>query len=308
MAEYMDYQDHGDQPKTKTGRIAGRIVCILSALWLIFLVVWVFVRSPENVRTDFDPVQSEQHSVSQPPAQTDNPFLKLKEGLDAGNAYTLNDAFRTAFPDIVNLITKSSTELSKNQIYTYDHGASLTLALPYVATKTEQNEDTGSVQGVIGLDVLILPYETGDGSLQIDTPIRYSAQYDTSDPDQPYLLTLREFSAERFRLNFYTLSVQFSGAVAQTLDYTASLSIPLTKDEAERNKIANNITISGEPAQITGGNQTSDTVINGRFSLNSGAQTIQIEYNDLFYRKFSSIHLTPQRPDTDFVIIINGRE
>lgn len=308
MAEYMDYQDHGDQPKTKTGRIAGRIVCILSALWLIFLVVWVFVRSPENVRTDFDPVQGEQHSVSQPPAQTDNPFLKLKEGLDAGNAYTLNDAFRTDFPDIVDLITKSSTELSKNQIYTYDHGASLTLALPYVATKTEQNEDTGSVRGVIGLDVLILPYETGDGSLLIGAPVRYSAQYDTSDPDQPYLLTLREFSAERFRLNFYTLSVQLAGSVAQTLDYTADLSVPLTKDEAEHNKIADHITVNGEPAQITGGNQTSDTAISGRFSLNSGTQTVLIDYNDLLYRKFSSIRLMPQQPDTNFIIIINGRE
>ena len=65
MAEYMDYNDYDYGYSTKKKRIFANIRLIVAIVLLISIVLWVVIREPQNVRTDFSSVYSSEHKIAE---------------------------------------------------------------------------------------------------------------------------------------------------------------------------------------------------------------------------------------------------
>ncbi len=283
MAEYMDYNDYGDGPKSKGAKIRHKLVLIGSVLWLVAVVVWVIVgnTSREVFRSKFDTKSTKTYLIGTV-SEGENEFYSLYTQLQNEDISRkeLNKNYNTLYKWFKKPPKKFPTNSKPRKV---DAGGYLAVYLPYVLEgNATQFPDSAMTKGYLGVDVIMLPYESDvSGDITISAPIRFSAKYDCASG----ITTFYEPPSERFRLNFFNFSVGFDKNTKA--DCSVALSYSLTKTESENQKVQKNILLDDEGAKTVSGGGVSETAISCSFP-NEGKKLV-VKFDDLMYRKLSQI-------------------
>lgn len=302
MAEYMDYNEVDEGPKTKRAKIKDRIIIILSASWLIALVLWVIIGTAtrETVRSQFKTQSGKTNSIGAI-SKGENEFYSLYMELQEGDVSP--KTLKSDYPTVYKWIKKPPKQYPTNsKPKSLDKGGYVTVYLPYVVEGNKELDTTVALtEGTIGFDVLMLPYSSDkSGNISLSAPVRYSFRYDCESRKT----TLYELSTDRYRLNFYQMSIKFDSAV-RDLSYDVSLTYPLIKSESENSKIQKNILLGEAEEKLTAGGEVSDSALSCEFS-GAESDTLVLEFDDLMYRKFGQItvHIDPKKVSS-YTISIN---
>ena len=313
MPEYMDYNDFGEE-KTKRQKVFSAIGLTLSILWLVVVVLWVIFKTPDNIRSDFAAISSSSHSFSEKADTSKNQFLMLKNELESGKKFTISTDFRQTYPDVYKLLIMSELDISKNVPKAFDQDGYFTLALTYVISSHE--DEDGIVRADKGIDFLMIPYESTDKNglcVTLNQPLKFSLRYNAEADGVVPRVVNEPVSPKRFRLGFYSLSVDFKTKdTIENIGYKARLLHPLTKSESKNLKFSKNISVKGFEklkSSLISGEGVSDTVVERTYALPEpfkNTATLVINYDDLMYNKMDSITFTvPDMPSGEFVITIN---
>ena len=298
MAEYMDYNDYGDEPKSKGARIRHKIVLWGSVLWLVVVVVWVIVgnTSRDVFRSNFDTQSTRTYKIGTS-SQGENQFYSLYNELQNEDISSrdLNKHYKTLYRWFKKPPKKFPTNSKPRCV---DKGGYLAVYLPDVLEgNATQFPDSAMTKGYLGVDVIMLPYESDvSGDITSSAPSRFSAKSDCASG----ITTFYEPPAERFRLNFFSFSVIFNKATKA--DYSVALSYSLTKTESENEKIQKNILLDDERAKTKSGGGVSETAISCSFQ-NEGKDLV-VKFDDLMYRKLAHITVRADKA-TKYKININ---
>ncbi len=310
MPEYMDYNDTNDFKTAKQKR-RSNILFVLSILFMVAVIVFVIVRNPENVRTDFDPVSSSWNTVGQGVEETENEFLAFRSDLQ-GKTMTLSDDFRSKYPHVYEILTADRSTLTQNTVQHFDDGRYLTLSIPYVATEDTNYEEQGSeyVSGLIGADFTVIEY-VSDNGVSVSAPVRFSVRYHKTQSDSIPFVELYHVESTSFRLNFYTLTLDIQPAAAtDTVDCAIDLSDPINKSEFDSDKWAKKInfdSIEADSVMRLGGGERGDTNAQYRYTFESPQKTLKLimEFDDAMYQKFEKLTVQNLPDGTTFRITVN---
>ncbi len=249
-----------------------------SVVFVLAFVVWMFVRLPATVRTDFSHL--EQPLSFQ---ETENEFVAL-EGVLGTSSQGWGPDFTVNYPITAALLSMDESVWQENTPYVLEAGQTMAVALAY--------HDTAD-QSIVKLDVLLLPYamqqwEDGTNALTLSAPHRYTVTYGSGTG----VVALDRFRTSDFRLNFYTLSFHF--AAASDVEYTVDFAGVISDKQAETYGLFQDITVT--PA---GGTETLErreaenaTRLSGRISgVGTDSVSLEIAFGDEWYDSFQSISL-----------------
>lgn len=325
MSEYMDYDDsiydNLDHKQSRSKKIRSWISVILSAAFLISIVVLVFVRMPKTVRVNFATVSSDEHLIGEKftPLE-ENEFYKLYSALEKGTV-KYNRSLKKNYPTAYTLITDSFFKVNQNKLCRYDMNGALTIAQSReldmenkVQTKTHENITNAKViefkqSRQIMIDVLIVPY-SGEKDITVSAPVHYTIGCYTGKGTD--FITEEYVNNDVFSLNFYSISVKIksgSGENIKTVNAALNFTDGITKAEAEKNSLYNKLSLENgnedEYSLISGG-ERGDRVIQKQLTAGdiSTEAVVKAEFDNVMYRKFESLNVTPSENGT-FNIIVN---
>ena len=317
MSEYMDYDDslydNLDHKESRGKKIRSWISVILSAAFLISIVVFVIVRMPKTVRAKFDTVTSNTHTVSDTlmPLE-DNEFYKLYTALEDGTV-KYNAQMKEQYPTAYEIVTDSLDSANQSKMYHYDMNGTLIIA----QNRSLKKEDNASIGGVgetnesckVMVDVLMVPY-SADNGITVSMPIRYTIGcYTGTGAD---FISSEYVKSDIFALNFYKVTVKIKsgdGENIKTVDTALKLTDGITKAEAEDNTLYDKLTISGgddKNYSLISGGERGDAIIEKRlvtYETTTEAEIIA-DFDDVMYRKFESLTVKTAEKDT-YSISIN---
>lgn len=304
MPEYMDYNDYDGGEKTKRQKILSTISCILSAAFLIFIVIWTFTHLPENVRTNFEPVYSSAHKTDEPEKASRNAFLEFNSAYSEGEKVVVDKDFKSnAYRKIYELTQVSKLDLAKDKIDTFNIGNTFVVVRTYEVERQkdanghyyDENKDT--IIGTLGFDVLIFEFDTKDGFV-INNPKRFSMRYHNKINDLVPTIEKVYVESESFRLNFYSLSIVVESENEFDKVYTnLNLSEGINKKEFENQFfVTSQFAKSKENKDLMNlietkkGGERGDKFVSSAVSLSAPIKfaEIGINFDDAFYNKFSS--------------------
>lgn len=311
MAEYMDYDDsiydNLDHNESCARKIRSWISVILSAIFLISIIVFVVVRMPKTVRAKFDTVTTDTHTVGETlkPLE-DNEFYKLYTALDNGTV-KYNDSMKKLYPTAYNIVTDSLDSANQNKIYHYDMNGTLIIAQNRSLKKEDKtsngsnNEKNESCKVMV--DVLMVPY-SGDDIITVSMPIRYTIGCYTGTGTD--FISSEYVKSDIFGLNFYSISIKIKSGSSEnikTLDAALNFTDGITKSEAENNILYDKLTISGGDDKnyvLVSGGTRGDTKIEKRLATDdvSTEAKIKVDFDDIMYRKFESVSVKAYAKDT----------
>lgn len=312
MSEYMDYDDsiydNLDHNESKAKKIRSWISVILSAVFLIGIVVFVIVRMPKTVRAKFDTVTSQTHTVGETlkPFE-ENEFYKLYTELENGTV-KYNDSMKKEYPKAYEIVTDSLDSANQNKMYKLDMNGTLIIAQNR-ALKKEDKTSAGSADETqksckVMVDVLMVPYSGEGGNIAVSMPIRYTIGCYTGTGTD--FISSEYVKSDIFGLNFYSISVKIksgSGENIKTVDAALNFTDGITKAEAEDNTLYEKLRlIDGDEKEyslISGGTR-GDTTIEKRLTSGdiSTEATIKAYFDDVMYRKFESLSVKATKNDT----------
>lgn len=315
MPEYMDYNDFDDR-KTKGKRIRSTIVISLSVAWLLFLVILIVIRNPENVRTKFESVKSNVHVMNEKAPDQSNQFIQLNNDFEINKAININEDFKGKYPDVYNIINFNKKEIAKKQVYSFDGNGYFTLAIPYIVSidsvGADNFVDSDEMYGILGVDLINIGYTVSEDKVTFHSPLRFSLRYyNKVDKERKYVES-NYVETKSFKLNFYSLSFLLtSNNEIDKLNYELSLTDPLNKKESEKNLFSNNIKLNINDdkqldANVINGNKMGDNYLSFENKIPSGNNQIilKINFDDLMYRKYQSLTIKLNENDA-FAIIAN---
>lgn len=319
MAEYSDYDDSIYDELDHVGKakkLRSWIPTILSVLFLASVVIFVIVRMPKTVRTKFDTVTSNEHTVGQNEDYKLNEFFKIKTALDDEQTFTVDDSFKKEYPNVYKLIKLSKKDIAQNTVYSFDENNVFTIAQVYITSEdstAQTSENDRSVTGNICVDIVNVKYSSNqDGQITLENPERFSISYLSSQNAGVNTLSSHYVKSDSFKLNFYTLSLKLISAKKEnykSVDMALSLSDAITKEEAENNTFGKAVSLvgsDGKSDKIISGGKRSDTSIEKKLVSGDLATTatVKISFDDTMYRKFDNISVKSNIGDR-FAISIN---
>lgn len=213
MAEYMDYNDYDYGFKSKKQKIKANIRLIIAILFLVCVVVFVIIRMPENVRTDFDPVYSNTHTVGEKKGTGKNEFAVFYEKYSDNDTLLFDEEFKNNYPNIYSLLYLEKKELSKGEVKAFDSDGYFVIARPYEVSRDKDlngeyyDKDKTYIIGITGVDFYIFKYDIGE-NFKIEKPFRFSVRLHSDiNTAVPYVERVY-VKSDSFRLNFFSLSVE----------------------------------------------------------------------------------------------------
>ena len=305
MADYM-YHDYDGATDVKTSKlkkwrsIIGTSLCVL---WLAALVLFLTFRGSETVRTDYPEIAFPTHNIADKIAPSDqNEFVRLKNEFSSTTAERIvSKEMLNEYPSLETLISLDKLLEGENPIYHFDFDGYLTVVETYIDYQDKSNK-TANFDGIVGMDILMIPYSTDGGYVVIDAPDRYCLKYDLRDGNVG-TVTHKEFISDSFRLNFYNLAVTFTGEFDK-LDYTVRLCEYPTKWECDNLKLFNCLTVNDNTGTLTGTHDPTSKTFGGECEFNSG-DVFKIKFDKRMYRKFESVQVGNEKCTADFNITIN---
>ncbi|MBQ1928465.1 MAG: hypothetical protein II366_01750 [Clostridia bacterium] len=304
MADYM-YHDYDGETEVNTKfkkwrSVIGTVICVL---WFVALGLFLALRGSETVRTDYPEIAFSTHSTGEKITPSEeNEFVRLKNEFQSTTAQRIiSKEMLSDYPSLETLISLDELLEGKNPIYHFDAEGYLTVVETYIdyQNKSDKNQN---FDGIVGMDILMIPYTTDSGYVVIDAPERYCLKYDLRDGNIG-TIAHKEFISDSFRLNFYNLAVTFSGELNK-LDYTLRLGEFPTKWECDNLKLFNCLTVNGNPGTLIGSHDPTSKTVSGECEFN-GTQVFKIEFDKRMYRKFESVQVGNEKCTADFTITIN---
>ncbi len=307
MPEYMDYNDYDGGEKTKRQKILSNISCILSAAFLIFIVVWTFTHLPENVRTKFGPVYSSAHKVGEKVEKTQNEFLEFDKNFEVDKIVVVDDEFKKTYPKIYSIARATKLDLSEKSVKTYDLGEHFVIATAYEVKRQKDANgnyyDNGKkyITGTVGVDFYIFEYSSKDG-FEIKMPERFSLRFTKNSTDLVPTIQKVYVESDSFRLNFYSLSILVeSKDEFKKVNTDLNLLEGINKQEFEKRFfIKSQFVKSVENKDLInlietkGGGERGDKFVTSSISLATPVKVAEIGLNfeDSTYNKFSSFKVS----------------
>ena len=222
MADYMYHDYDGDvtveSKKRKVLSIIGTTLCVL---WFVAIGLYIAIRHDDIVRTEYPEITFIAHSFADEISPSaDCEFMQIKqEFVDKGASKIVNAKLFETYPKLKSLLDVENATKTDSPIFYYDEDGYLTVAQVYVDYRNKS--DKSSVfKGIMGVDVMMIPYETADNKVKVCSPLRFCLKYDISDGVLG-MLSKKELLSESFRLNFYNIALEIKGA--NNIDYTLNL-------------------------------------------------------------------------------------
>lgn len=300
MAEYMDYDDtlYDASEHSRGKKIRSWISIIISAAFLLSLVILVIVRLPQNVRTNFQTVKTELHELNKNGDISKNEFMTIHDAFEKDESFNVNSEFKEKFSIIYSIITTPRIDITTSKVMMFDSDGALTLAIPYIVSgdKTVSNDEAkDQVSGIVGVDFVVLPYSsTKDGVVTISAPIRFSMRYYNEKSGMHYVAG-QYVKSDSFKLNFYTLSLITSGdenIKYQTvkLNLNDAISKSVADDESAYKTIVAKDGNINEYKLLNGGKR-GDTFIEKQlcFAPPTTEVTSSLKFNDYLYSNMKSV-------------------
>lgn len=315
MPEYMDYNSSSDF-KTRKQKIRSNIALLLSVLFILSVVVWIIVRSPDNVRSHFETTSSKFYTLNEN-KYGENEYLKLLKELEKGELL-VDKNFEEKFTNVYKQINLGKSDISKDKVNLFEGENSFVLTKTFVISRdTDTNgnfldDEYEKVMGVVGLDVLIIKHNSSNGILEINAPIRYTLKFNTRYNIGRKFVALGDFEQDRFRLNFYNLNLIFqSQKQFGELDFRMNFKEIISKEQAQKGRLPKKLSISAQQIERTlvAGNKFADKFLelNYRFE-NTSQSKLRIEFDDEMYRMFDSVKFSGLGSKTKYKIVLNEKE
>lgn len=300
MAEYMDYNDYGDEPKSRGAKIRRKISLILSGAWLIALVLWVIISSATHdvFRSKYTPKSTRFYNIGEE-VTGNNPFYSFYTELSKKD---LSKKDLKSYPKIYNWFTTSPKMFPSNSYpLKEDGGGYLAIYLPYVI---EGNIPTGKFdalsKGYIGLDVVLIQFDSDkSGDITLGNLIRFSAKYNC----ETGITTFVSANQDGFRLNFYNIGIEFDKPTE--VEYSLSLTQGLTNKESKNQSVQKNIFLNQENADTVSGGEPNETKV--VCSFKNKDTKFKINFDDMMYDKFAQITVRAKNA-TKYKVVINGED
>lgn len=289
MADYMYHDYDGDTTvKSKKRKVLSIIGTTLCVLWFVAIGLYVAIRHDDIVRTEYPEIAFSTHNFADEIVPSGNcEFMQIKrEFVDKSASKIVNAKLFETYPKLKNLLDTENANKADSPIFYYDENGYLTVAQVYVDYRNK-SEKSEIFKGVMGVDVMMIPYETADNKLKISSPLRFCLKYDISDGVLG-TLSKKEFLSESFRLNFYNIAVEIKGA--ENIDYTLNLGEYPTKSECDDRKIFNMMTVDDKTGILTDGNDPEQKRIVGTAKTNDTSEFV-INFDERMYRKFESVEI-----------------
>lgn len=302
MAEYMDYNDYDYDFKNKRQKRNADIRLILAILFIAVMVIWMFVRMPENVRTGFEPVYSSAHKIGEKAENSaSNEFVLFNKNFKNDEKINFDSDFKEKYPEISALAKTPKLDISKKKITAFDKNGYFVIATAYEVERQKDSNgnyyDEGKefVIGTTGVDFYIFPYST-DGGFSISKPERFSVRLYANQNDLVPYIEKVYVKSESFKLNFYSLSlvVEADENISE-VNTSVEFESVINKQEAEKNfftsqqfvKSSDNQDLIGT-AEILQGGKRDESFIKNRFVLKTPMKKAEIglNFNDAVYSKF----------------------
>lgn len=308
MAEYMDYNDYDYGYKTRRKKIFANIRLVIAILFIVGAVVFTITNLPDNVRTDYDPVYSSTHKIGEKIKTETNEFVSFNKKFKDEDMVNFNADFEKEYPEIYKLAHMPKKEITKQKVKTFDNGDGyFVLAYTYEVTRQKDangnyyDDDKEYIIGTTGVDFYIFKYDLTD-ALTIYKPERFSIRLYTGQNDLvPYIQKVY-ISSDRFRLNFYSLSVVVqSDSEFSELTSTVSFESGINKSQYDNEFFTKQQFIKSDDNQdligkynTTDGGQRGDMLVENEFLIKSPVKKaiIGINFDDAVYNKFASYKLS----------------
>lgn len=302
MAEYMDYNDYDYDFKSKRQRRNANIRLVLAILFIAVMVIWMFVRMPENVRTGFEAVYSSAHKIGEKIENSaQNEFVLFNNSFKNDEKINFDSEFTEKYPEISALVKTPKLDISKQKVKAFDKNGYFVIATAYEVERQKDSNgnyyDEGKeyIIGTIGVDFYIFPYST-NGAFSVSKPERFSVRlHSNQDNILPYIEKVY-VKSESFKLNFYSLSlVVEADENINEVNTSVELESVINKQEAEKNFFTSQQFVKSEDNQdligteeISDGGKRDESFIKNRFVLKTPMKKAEIglNFNDAVYNKF----------------------
>lgn len=302
MAEYMDYNDYDYGYSTKKKRIYANIRLVVAIVLLLSIVLWVVFREPENIRTDFSSVLSSPHKISEK-IKGENEILNFAKSFEIDDTANFTEDFKKNYPTIYNWLYMPKAEIAKNKVKTFDNNGYFAIASTYQVQRDKDtngkyfDENKKYLVGTTGLDIYLFKYDTKD-DFTVYKPEKISVYLHNGEDDViPYIERVH-ISADRFRLNFYSLSIVVeSDETFDSLFTTLDLESGINKKQYEQEYFngisfvnnASNVSLLGKKITISGG-KLGDTHLTQKLecSTETDYACVGLKFEDVLYNKFES--------------------
>ncbi len=302
MAEYMDYNDYDYGYSTKKKRIFANIRLVVAILLLLSIVLWVVIREPKNIRTDFSSVYSSSHKISEK-IKGENEILNFAKSFEIDDTANFSEEFKKNYPIIYDWLYTPKAEIAKNKVKTFDKNGYFAIATTYQVQRDKDtngkyfDENKKYLVGTTGLDIYLFKYDTKD-DFTVYKPEKISVYLHNGKDDViPYIERVH-IPADRFRLNFYSLSIvvesdqKFSFLNTQ-LTFESGINKKQYEDEYFSKivfvKNKSNTSLLNEVV-VTAGGRRADTYIEHKVECSTDTEyaCVGLKFEDTLYNKFES--------------------
>ena len=302
MAEYMDYNDYDYGYSTKKKRIFANIRLVVAIVLLLSIVLWVVFREPENIRTDFSSVLSSPHKISEE-IKGKNEILNFANSFDIDDTENFSEEFKKNYPTIYNWLYTPKAEIAKNKVKTFDSNGYFAIASTYQVQRDKDtngayfDENKKYLVGTTGLDIYLFRYDTKD-DFTVHKPEKISVYLHNGKDDViPYIERVH-IPADRFRLNFYSMSVVVeSEEKFNFLDTQLTLESGINKKQYESEYFSKIVFLNGKSntsllneVVVTSGGKRADAYIEHKVECSTDTEyaCVGLKFEDELYNKFES--------------------
>ena len=203
-----------DKELSPKRQLLSNITFAVTVALVVLFVVYVFMKSGGNIKTDFPPIEIKLSEMQ----DENNEFVELEKNLLEKTMYSEN--FKEIYPKTAGLLTEAAPDVNK-----YYADNTIVLAKSYNPTK-----DTSQVT----LDVVLLPMINEEEKFELTAIKRFTMEYDK----KTNVISRVSIRKEKFQLNFKTISLKKRGDLYD-VEYKMTLAAVINDKQAASDGLIN---------------------------------------------------------------------